>query len=356
MSEPPVSALSPWASSLQGTLTPAAARTLERAGAHRDPARTCSPEELAALLQKSGLPVYNTVLELERLFGGVTWGKDTFGACAALRSGKDLRTLAGLVGGDLADYLGETFIPISFREHLPRAYHWMNAAGVIYLVHEADSFPAADSAACFWEREALKAWDPAGLEIRLRWLAMPSFTDEDFEHFEPPPGHEDESDEDEDEDDAPPALYADDPQAPLDARLAEVASLPVFEAASDRWRRVWFDGDRLLYPPHPWQPADRLVRAASMDGLVQMACAALAARPGVVALYRGPLGDPPAADEPIVARLPAVDEGNQILGDLLFAGAPGRCRAHLARREQPIALRDLWERRREAWEARRSGA
>ena len=350
MSETPVE-LSPLLSASQaGVLSPHAARVFERLGVRRDPGRTCSEGELAGLLREHGLPVFDAVVEFERLCGGTPWGKDTFGACAALRSGKDIRTLAGLVGSDLRDHMGEVFVPVSYREHLPRGLFWMNAAGVIYLVHEADSFPAADSAACFWEREALKVPDPAALELRLRWAALPTGTDADFQRFEARAG-EDEDGGDE-EDGAPPPEYAEDPQAPLDERLAQLLDLPVFGPATDRWRRVWFDGVRLLYPHHPWQIADRLVRTATLDELTRVAGAALEVRPSVAVAYRGPLGEVPHPGEPVAAKLPVFDEEGGLEGDLLFVGVPGQYRVHLARHEQPWSLQQLWDEREAAWEAR----
>lgn len=350
MSEPPVERSLLLSVSLAGVLSPHAVRVFERLGVRRDPARTCSEGELAGLLRDHGLPVFDAVLEFERLYGGTPWGKDTFGACAALRSGKDLRTLAGLVGSDLRDHLGEVFVPISFREHLPRALFWMNAAGAVHLVHEADSFPAADSAACFWEREVLKAPNPAAQELRLRWATLPTGTDADFQRFEAR-AREDEDGEDE-EDGSPPPEYADDPQALLDERLAGLLDLPVFDLATDRWRRVWFGGTRLLYPHHPWQIADRLVRTATLDELAHVARAALEVRPSVAVAYRGPLGEAPHPGEPVVAKLPVFDEEGGIEGDLLVVGEPGLHRVHLARHEQPRSLQDLWDEREAAWEAR----
>lgn len=326
---------------------PHALRVLERLGASRDPARTCSAEVLTTLFHERGLPAFGPVLEFEQRFGGVTWGKDVFGACCALRSGVDLRTLAGLVGSDLEDYLGEVFLPISFRSHYPRANYWMNAAGTIYMVHEADSFPVADSAACFWEREALRAGEPGALTLHLKWCAMPTFTEADFARFENR-GMETEEENEE----APPAPYDEDPQAVFDASLAAAIDLPLFGPATDRWRRVWFDGKRLLYPHYPWQPADRLVRTLGMDELVPIARAVRAVRSSAVAAFDGPLGDAPGADEPIAAQLLACDEREDLVGELLFIGQPGSYRAHLRRYDQPQSLHRLWQEREEAWQAR----
>ena len=328
-------------------LSPHALRVFERLDLSRDLAATCPGDELVALMHRRGLPVHEPVLEFERRFGGVTWGKDLFGTCAALRSGVDLRTLAGLVGGDLEDYLREVFVPISFRSYYPRANYWMNAAGVIYMVHEADSFPVADSAACFWEREALRADAPGALELRLRWCDVPAFTDADFERFERRTADTAEDDDDE----APPEPYDQDPQAVFDVSFAAAIDLPLFPAATDRWRRVWFDGERLLYPHHPWQPADRLARAPNMDEIVRMAVAARAVRASVLAAFRGPLGQPPAPGETIVAELLASDERGDIAGDLLFIGQPGSYRAHLRSYDQPRNIQDLWQQRELAWQA-----
>jgi hypothetical protein len=339
-----------WAREQEGFLSPHAVRVFERLGVRRDPARACGREELAALLEEHGLPVFEPVLEFERRFGGVTWGEETFGAGAALRSGFDLRMLAGLTGCDLQDYLGEPFVPVSFRSYLPRAYFWMNGAGTIYLSNEVESFPAADSAAVFWEREALKAGGFGAPEMVLLWASMPTGTDADFKNFENRPAPTDE-----DEDDKPPATYDEDPQAPFDAAFAAPTKLPVFYPATDRWRRVWFDGARLLYPHHPWRPADRLVRAADMDNLVRLVSAAKAIRPTVLVTFKGPSGAPPSPGEPIAEHALAHEEGQGVVGEWQFIGEPGAYRAHLRRDEQPRSLYRLWQEREEAWEARRSG-
>jgi hypothetical protein len=347
MSEGPHNAEPSWTRALTGILSPYALGVLERSGARRDPAQTCSIDALTALLRGRRLPVFEAAIELERHFGGVTWEGDTFGVCAALRSGVDLRTLAGLTGGDLEEYLGEPVVPIRFREHPPRAYYWMNAAGVIHMVNEVEHYPAADSAACFWEREALKKGEPGAPALLLQWSAMPTFTDADWTRFEGGSAGGDEED-----DDAPPAQYEQDPQASLDEAFAKVVGLPLFKPATDRWRRVWFDGSRLLFPHYPRRSADRLVRAGNMDDLVRLARAAKEVRPNVLATYKGPLEQAPSSDEPVAVTLLAYEEGKDVVGELLFTGTPGAYRAHLRLHNEPLSLYRLWQEREEAWRAR----
>ena len=333
-----------------GILSPGATEIFERLRVTRDASRTCARDELTALLRERGLPVFDGVLDFEERFGGVVWGKETFGACVALRSGFTLGVLASLVGADFDGYQGQVLVPVSFRSYYPRAYFWMSEASLLYVSNEVDTFPVADTAACFWEREALKADKRPELELTLRWRDLPTFTDDDFAHFEP---RSESSGDDDDDDDAPPSVYDDDPQAEFDGKLAAALGLPVFLPATDRWRRVWFDGARLLFPHHPWQPADRLVRAPDMDGLVEMAGAAQAVRPSVVAQYRGPLGAAPAPGEPVAARLHAYEEvGESVVGELLFIGTKGAYRVHLDRHAEPRSFYRMWQEREEAWTQR----
>ncbi len=362
---------SPWATTQTDLLSPEAVRALTAKGVLRDPARAAAAEggspdaldddDLRALLREKGLPVFESVLDLERRCGGVLWGKDTFGAGVALRSGFDLRTLAGLVGSDLRDELGEDVVPVSFRSDLPRALFWMNEAGRLYLSHEADTFPAAESLACFWEREALKADDRLGCELRLHWSALPTGTDSDFLRFEA--RSDDDSDDDNDDDSdgdegdgdgAKPTFrrYEDDPQRVIDERLAGALGLPLFASATDVWRRVWFDGDRLLYPHHPWQPAERLVRARDMGALARMAAAIAEVRPTALVIYEGPVGAPPAPGEPVIARLPAGEDASAATSELLFVGMGDTCRAHLVRRAEPWTVHDAWRARESAFRSR----
>ena len=338
-----------WIRALTGTLSPHALGVLERSGARRDPAQTCSTDELTALLRERGLPIFEAALEFERQFGGATWEGDTFGLCAALRSGVDLRTLAGLAGSDLEEYLGEPVVPVSFRRHYPRAYYWMNAAGVIYMVNEVEHYPAADSAACFWEREALKKDDPAAPALLLQWSSMPTFTDADWTRFEGGSANDD------DDDDAPPTPYDQDPQASLDEAFARAIDLPLFKPATDRWRRVWFDGSRLLFPHSSRRFADRLVRTGDMDEIVRSARAAKEVRPNVLATFQGPLGQAPSSGDPVAVTLLAYEEGKGVVGELVFIGAPGAYRAHLRLHSEPLSLYRLWQEREEAWRARGSG-
>jgi hypothetical protein len=62
----------------------------------RDPAATCSDDELAALLARSGIPAWPSLLALEKRFGGTRIGRTTFGLYAWLRGDRPLCTSGGM--------------------------------------------------------------------------------------------------------------------------------------------------------------------------------------------------------------------------------------------------------------------
>ncbi len=185
-------------------------------------------------------------------------------------------------------------------------------------------------------------------DVVLHWYQQPTMTDEDFPEIE---RQRRSSDVHLDE---PPCPYEEDPQAELDRRLAEAIGLPLFEPATDRWRHVWFDGSRLLFPYYPWRESKRLLRASSMDEIVRIVRAAQEVRPTVLATWRGSWGDAPKAGETVAARIQAHDLNRSLYGELLFIGEPGDYRVHEVEYEKPISTYFRWQEREKDWDAIRA--
>jgi len=62
----------------------------------RDPAATCSTDELTRLLARAGIPAWPSLLALEERFGGMRVGRATFGLYAWLRGDRPLCTSGGM--------------------------------------------------------------------------------------------------------------------------------------------------------------------------------------------------------------------------------------------------------------------
>jgi hypothetical protein len=336
--------------SLRDVLSRQAISRLELLDVRRDLQQTCSEEELRAALTHRGLPIYESVLEFERRCGGTFWPLhgtlDRLGTWVAIRNlewpGRPSPPEL------LIECEGERLLPIS--AHRGGCDFWMSEGGIIFFCDDIDWNPTADSYTIFLERESLKWGSPEQLGILLRWYELPTMTEEDFVEIERRLKYADVNV------DEPPRPYAEDPQAGFDRRLAEALELPLFEPATDRWRHVWFDGSRLLFPYYPWRESERLLRANDMDDIVRIVRAAQDVRPGVVATWRGPCGEAPKAGEPIAARIQAYDYRRDVYGELLFIGTPGNFRVHEIGYDQRISAFRLWNEREEAWKATRSVA
>jgi hypothetical protein len=334
--------------SLRGLLSPYATRRLEMLDVRRDLHQTCSEEELRAALTRRGLPIYESVLELERRCGGTFW--PLYGAFEHLGTWAAIRNLEwpGRPSPPnlLLEYAGERLLPIS--AHPAGCDFWMSERGAVFLSNDCEEEPMAESCLVFLERELLKCGYPEQLGILLRWFEVPTMTDEDFDEVERLMKREDVNV------DELPCPYDQDIEAPLDRRLAEMLGLPLFTPASDRWRHVWFDGDRLLFPCYPWTEPDRLLLAGDMDEIVRIVQAAQRVRPTVVVTWSGECGEPPRPGEHIAARIQARTVHRGLYGELLFVGTPGNYRVHEVEYPERLSLHDMWNERRRAWEARRS--
>lgn len=335
---------------LRDVLSPHALDRLTQLDVRRDPGQTCSEEELRAALLRRSLPIYEAVIDFERRCGGTCWPffgtLDRLGTWTALL---DLEAPGRISPPELSiECEGERLLPISAA--WGGCDFWMSERGTIFLCDDCDWNPTADSYVILLEREALKWGYPEQPGIVLHWYQQPTMTDEDFPEIE---RQRRSSDVHLDE---PPCPYEEDPQAELDRRLAEAIGLPLFEPATDRWRHVWFDGDRLLFPYYPWRDAERLLRASSMDEIVRIVRAAQEVRPTVLATWRGPWGDAPKPGEPVAARIQAYDYRRDLYGELLFIGEPGEYRVHEIEYEKRISMRRRWQEREKDWDAARSSA
>ncbi|MEZ4296112.1 MAG: hypothetical protein R3B70_14155 [Polyangiaceae bacterium] len=331
---------------LRDVLSPQALDRLARLNVRRDPAQTCSEAELRAGLEARGLPVYERVLDFEKRCGGTVWPTSTFGTLDRLGTWAALREREGPVSGgrqELSiDYDGRTLVPISADHHASSL--WMDQEGTIYLCDDCDWAPTASSAATLLEREALKWGYPEQPHLFLRWRGLPTMTEEDFRLFE----HEAAMDLD----GAVNPPYDEEPEATFDCELARALALPVFEAATDPWRRVWFDGVRLLFPHHVWRDEERLLRAGDVEQLLRMLLVAHEVRPSAPAMWRAPCDGPPGPGETVLARVPAYQNRHEdITGEILVIQSPSSLRAHIVTYDTPIAESRAWHARRQAWAA-----
>ncbi len=337
---------------LRDVLSPQAIHRLEQLGVRRDLGQTCSEEELRAALLRRGLPIYETVIDFERRCGGIYWPVKTYGTLDRLgvwAALLDLEAPGRISPPELSiECQGERLLPISAG--WGGCDFWMSEQGTIFLCDEYDWGQTADSYLSFLEREALKWGYSEHPGILLHWHQLPIMTEEDFLQLAWWQQNQDH------EEDEPSPAYDQDPHAYLDRRLAEAIGLPLFEPATDRWRHVWLDGSRLLFPRFPWRDSERLLRANDMDELLRIVQLAQEMRPTVLATWRGPRGDAPKPGEPVAARIQAYQIGRGVYGEILFIGTPGNYRAHEIEYEQPIWTGELWHERREAWKAARSRA
>jgi hypothetical protein len=338
------------AESLSDVLSPHAIRALTRLDVRRDPNQTCTEEELRAALHQRGLPVYQAVVDFERRCGGTFWPVpgtlDRLGTWAALR---ELEIPGRIYPPKLSiECQGEQLLPISADRG--GCNFWMSDRGTVFLSDDIEEDPIADSYTVFLERVALMWGYPEQPDILLDWYHLPIMTEDDFDEIE---RRERLSDVNYDE---PPRRYGEDPMGAFDQRLAEAVGLPLFAPATDRWRHMWFDGQRLLFPYYHWTGDARLIRADSVDEIARIVRAAVEIRPSVVGTWHGPVGEAPRRDEPVIARMQARDLHRDVYGELLFVGTPGNVRVHEVQYDRPISAFRSWKAREETWNARRSDA
>lgn len=337
---------------LSDVLSEHALRCLDQLDVRRDLTQTVSVEVLRRAMIDKGLPVSDHVLDFESRCGGSCWPFEGFACLDRLGAwvGIAARESQGRVlPADLSiEMAGEILVPISAEGGLCSL--WMGPQGTVFLCDDIDEAPQADSYRIMLEREALKWGDRDGFTAALCWSGMPTMTDEDFVRFEKIKEEEDAPD------DAPHPTYSDDLDEVFDRRLANAVGLPLFGPATDRWRSVWFDGDRLLFPRYPWRESERLLRTKGMNELVELVRAAVAIRPEAVVTWGGSRGDAPRPGEPVVASVPTrAERYGDICADLLFIGTPGNYRVHERPRANPISTARWWQQRREAWRAERAG-
>ena len=121
----------------------------------RDSSRTCSPAELARILQERGLPVFESILEFEQKWGGVPVAPDKGGHYGTFASLPFYDSPWGRMRAeDLPAHDGRPLLPITIGN---TSSFWMDREGVIYFVDldVGECFPDASSSVVFFEQGAL---------------------------------------------------------------------------------------------------------------------------------------------------------------------------------------------------------
>jgi hypothetical protein len=340
-------------------LSQAAMQLLLGTGMRRDEDKTCSEQALRRQLRELGLPAYESAIAFELSFGGMVWRRNIWGTCTALNGCTAENLWRNAQYHEQAKYHGVPLLPVGISErsndnNKGRIEHWISRDGWILLDPGTGYplIPLAESAMCFFEREALRQ----GLvhnrpRAILRWREIPTGTPQDFTRFVSNGKESVDSDESDDDDDEIEPRYLSDPQRPIDQQLAETLGLPLYGPASDRCMHVWYDGSGLVFPYRFWESTDRVLHWNRAEDLASMITAAAKLCPMAGVIWEGPLGEAPRPGEDIAAKVASVSEHEEWRGHLLVIGRPGDYRVHEQLFDKPVYIARLWEARREEWEA-----
>lgn len=283
----------------RGLLSDRALAELEHMKVVRDPAKTCDAQTLRRVLEERGLPVYQSVLQFEERCGGVHGSGDRAGymgtfAVLPLFDVRWSRSPGEHVQHDrVMSYQGRLLLPIT---HGCVSEYWMDENGVIYFVDEDvdECSPDTVSYVHFLEQWAL--WNN---KERLG-AACQRFVI----------------------------------KRSVGSAIANALDLPCHLRASDGYSTWWIrDADYVIDRFERYfcyaTRRETIVQLASMDDVVGAVRTATAQDPQLRMDWHGPNGPPPAAGEPIVARVGWHDyRVPEAVGEILFIGSPGNFRVH----------------------------
>lgn len=277
--------------SLRAVLSDHAIYVLDTLDRRRDPAFTCPSDQLRAMLTERGLPVYEEVLKLEVLAGGISFSQENpWGTFATLA---DMERRAPLRREDLRVYQGRVLLPVQTNCDIEK---WMDERGTIYHAHAITGVcvPAHNSFVQAFERLAF-------LEESLavgRSVPDPRF--------------------------GPPRPFSVRVSNSLMGEvLAKCLGVPLFPPASDEYTAIWFREGILIQENRVELPrCVTEVHTESVDDAVRAMQAIIAEEPRAIVRWTG-RGGVARSDEPVVLRIPYFDQNGEQDGEILVHGSPG---------------------------------
>ena len=275
--------------SLRAFFSDHAIHVLDTLDRRRDLAFTCPPDRLRAMLTERGLPIYDKVLELEAIAGGISFNQENpWGTFASLA---DMERRAPLHREGLRIYQGRLLLPVHTNVDLE---HWMDELGTIYTARANSDIcaPAHDSFVSAFERLAFLEETLAMGRSDPRFEKPRSFAVRIFNLL-------------------------------VGEVLGKCLGAPQFPPASDEYGGTWFREGILIEEQRAQIPrCITEVHTESVDDAVRAMQAIIDAEPRAMLRWIG-RGGVARSDEPVVLRIPYFDQDGEEDGEILVHGSPG---------------------------------